>query len=336
MKTKTHFLFILFLLFSSFLASQEITRPQRYWVTFYDNGRQMLMKIDQFGKIIVSPRPILTKGVVGNDLRWGAVISPGPSPETMNIWFQRGGYSIAEYRAVLNVHNFGIKKIKRLFIDSVNYSVSGFHVTQKDQNNFLTFHKRVGDLITGPLMAAGISNGQLDGSIWQISPKDEDNFEGGGVSRDGRMSFFTQASDSRSRLYLQRLRLTGKPKGSRALVKVSEHYSALYCFDVSNVLPGKRRMALYFHYVGGCGPLSHLQLRPVNAETGEPTGKAINLLHSYDLIPAALDESAQFVLYAIYDSLYYRQLDESGHKTGPPKLVFKGVDQIGFIDIMKE
>jgi hypothetical protein len=333
MKTVGPSLVILLLLFSSYGSTQQISQPQHYWVTFYVSGQQMAMKMDQFGKIIVPPKVALSKGVVGSYLRWGAVISPGASPQTINIWFQRGRYSTPrEYVAVLNLRDFRVLKIERLLVDSINPFLSGFHVTQKDRNNFLTFHQS-----TGPLMGAGISNGQLNGSTWQISPKGEVALEAGGVSRDGLMAFFTtDVSGIRSKLYLRPLKPNGKPKDSPVLVKTSQEFVGLYGFDVSNELPDETRMVLYFHYLGGCGVISRLQLRPVNAKTGEPTGKAITLLKSYDFNPAALDESAHFVLYAIYDSLYYRAIDATGHKSGSARLVFKGVSDIGLIDIMKE
>ena len=185
-------------------------------------------------------------------------------------------------------------------------------------------------------MGAGISNGQLDGSTWLISPKGDVAIETGGVSRDGGMAFFTDVSGFRSKLYLQPLRASGKPDGPPVLVKTSQEFVALHGFDVSNELPDQSRMVLYFHWLGACGVISRLQLRPVNAKTGEPTGKAITLLTSYDFNPGALDESARFVLYGEYNLLQYRALDPTGHKAGPPKVIFHGVNPIGFIDIMKE
>jgi hypothetical protein len=296
----------------------------------------MLMKIDQFGNIIVPPKVALSTGVAGNNFK-GAAISPGLSTQTMNIWFQRGTFGSAEYQAILNLHDFGITQIRRLSLRSVNYFSTGFHVTQKDRNNFLTFHERGGNRqSTGPLMGAGISNGRLDGSTWQISPKGEVTIEAGGVSRDGLMAFFTDVSGNRSKLYLQPLRASGKRDGPPFLAKVSQQYVGLYCVDVSNVLPDQKRMALYFQYLGGCGFISRLQVRPVNAKTGEPVGKGITLFNSYDFIWAALDESARFVLYGDYNLLHFRALDATGHKSGPPKVIFHGVNPIGFIDIMKE
>jgi hypothetical protein len=322
------------------IAAGDLFSPSaidRYWVTYYDifpHGYHLLY-IDALGNVLRTANIKADAGI-------GGCLSK-KSDSRLVQWYL-GPAGPPKYVRQALIDKTKLTTLSHVRTDVLTFGPEYLQITQRPRDNFLVL--RIGDFLT----AFGVSaTGSLNGTSWPLfrspfrsrySQYTDSIITGrGGVSADGRFSYFIDLTETESGtlthrgdswLFVQRLVL-GKPQGSPILIhSLKTSGRSIWCADITNALPGQRRLVVYMVAVSrwrsSRTPVrDQVFLQVIDANTGSLIGSRI-ALRSYEELDVeqglAVDPLGRFFIAGVF---------EPSHPGGPTGVVFQALDATGHI-----
>lgn len=171
------------------------------------------------------------------------------------------------------------------------------------------------------LFAYGVNaDGSLNGSHWRLIPRVNGIGNGGsaGVTADGRLAYGATFYPNAGKFFVQFLRADGRPTGNPVLIASGDIRQT----DISNVLSGNRRLAVYVSK-----DTNLLMSQFIDATTGARIGssRVIAAANPGFLQTVALDPDGRFVLFdgilCAKANMFFQALDPTGAASGNPILL---------------
>lgn len=314
----------IFLLLFLLLTITAFAGADSFLMTFTDQGKLWVMRIDETGHVLDFPTP-----VANGSFFTGTALAPHDA-NTFTVWVQQ---SKGIYRIHVNQDTLQpVSSLKALKLVPGN-GRSFVQVTQTDPNPFLVLRNR-NDAAKGYSVN---SDGLWTKSSFQVNPRTNLSMFNAGVSRDGLMSWAvawdTPFDDTKfSVLYLQRLNANGNPVG---LPSAAGRENQIQSASVGDLLPNGTRMVAYRKFVPNTfGDLTFpdnlVFTQKVDGVTGARIGgpkPLVSLRYNTQQHSVLIDPKARFVLFTFNDPacnrdiLLYLAIDSAGNAVGSTKTV---------------
>lgn len=229
------------------------------WISF--GGSQVsdaryLMKINSQGKVILSPKSVVTASALGN------VVGATAMADGTRLKLWSTGYDGWLYGSTINKLNRSTLSTKKAQWSAA--SMTGLHYAYTPTRQFMAC-----EVPAGVFTAFGMVNGTWDGTTWRLSPRTDRAHKTGSVSADGLMALSNATNPRRDVLYAQPLNTKGHPLDDPKIVASNARFGVV---DVSNALPAGTRFVLY-------GINGAFYIQKMNAVSGDPLGKAVLVNH---------------------------------------------------------
>lgn len=317
-----------------FVHASESATARRYLVAFSASGPhgmpRYLMEIDQNGKILRAPK-IITEPAGEGASTVGLFQLPGRNP----VMWLRHRQSVL-YALELDPRTWKVISRKQTSMQTF-FSVD---VGQGGASGFLTVGSPNGQTLAYAITPHGISTGKpLDlsagtGKIGLFA----------GIAADGRAALYSSDPTTLKdpvKLLLRTMNAAGQLTGGPRVIAergAEQDDSFLWPADVTNLLPGNKRLVAYVEVPNSEFVGTPLFIRSVPLDANQPLGPEtlIDTTSIGSFQDVALDPQGSFLLYTTGKQLLIQHLNRDGAPSGNPSEIITGVDSPLQLDIVQQ
>lgn len=291
------------------LADLSFCASDLYWVSYSDEKTPCsdvsVMQIDALGQITIPPKPLNLGSKISCSLSVTALSHAGT--DSLILWLVAGFGSEPVFKSQIEKNTLAATHTVEFPL--LLHQACCLQAPSSPPRFFAAVRNDV-------LLAYGVNaDGSLNGSHWRLMPRINGFGNGGsaGVTADGRMAYGATIDAKSGKYYVQFLREDGRPTGNPTLIASGN----IRYTDVSNVLPGGRRLAVYWNK-----DTQQLLSQMIDAATGSRLGsaKVVGVAGGTNGQNVALDPEGRFVVFTkvlcAKSNLFFQALDPTGASSG--------------------